>query len=69
MLQQISPVGTGSKGQSTDSMERHSKRVPTYLKSRAGVNLVKHLGLTDVSMPLLAFGTTFSICVTVDGER
>jgi SAM-dependent methyltransferase/rubredoxin len=44
-------------------------RVVTYLKSRAGVNLVKRLGLTDLSIPLLAFGTTFSICVKVDGER
>lgn len=44
-------------------------RVVTYLKSRMGVNLVKRLGLMDVSIPLVAFGTTFTICVKDGGER
>lgn len=43
-------------------------RVVTYLKSRAGVNLVKRLGLMELSIPLLAFGTTFAICVKDDGR-
>jgi SAM-dependent methyltransferase len=44
-------------------------RVVTYLKSRRGVNLVKRLGLTDLSLPLLAFGTTFTVCVPDYGQR
>jgi SAM-dependent methyltransferase len=44
-------------------------RMVTYLKSRTGVNLVKRLGLMDVSIPLLAFGTTFTICVKDEGQR
>jgi SAM-dependent methyltransferase len=44
-------------------------RVVTYLKSRAGVNLVRRLGLMDFSIPLLAFGTTFTICVKDEGQR
>lgn len=41
-------------------------RVVTYLKSRRGVSLVRRLGLNDVSLPLLAFGTTFTVCLPED---
>ena len=44
-------------------------RVVTYLKSRTGVNLAKRLGLKDLSIPLLAFGTTFAICIKDDGQN
>jgi SAM-dependent methyltransferase len=38
------------------------ERIVTYLKSDLGNNLVHALRLADVTIPVIAFGTTFSIC-------
>ena len=41
-------------------------RIATYLRSRAGVALVRALRLEQCMVPVIAFGTTFCICVPDD---
>lgn len=65
----LSRVGFRAVLVETERQSASLGRVVTYLKSRAGVNLVKRLGLMDVSIPLLAFGTTFTICVKDEEQK
>jgi SAM-dependent methyltransferase len=43
-------------------------RIATYLRSRAGVTLVRALRLEHSMIPVIAWGTTFCICVPDDRE-
>jgi SAM-dependent methyltransferase len=41
-------------------------RIVTYLKSRTGRRLAHTLRLTDMKVPVIAFGTVFAVCLPAD---